>query len=290
MDTIKEEKECLLFNVEGHHLDSLQLRTYYDEQYKVLWHYMRPNPRPCFNLDLLDSLLFSQKNIINNADNTKNDIEYVVLASDTPNVFNLGGDLKLFQNLIQNKRQDLLRNYAEKCITAVYNNYTGLNRNIRTVSLVQGDALGGGFEAALSSDILIAERGVKMGLPEILFNLFPGMGAYSLLSRKLNSAMAERLILSGKLYSAEELFDMGLVDILADKGKGHAEVSQYIKKEARFRNGINAIKTVKNMNSPVTYQELTDITEIWVSTAMKLGQSEMKILDRLVKRQNTKSL
>jgi DSF synthase len=42
-----------------------------------------------------------------------------------------------------------------------------------TISLVQGDALGGGFEAALTSDVIIAEESAQMGLPEILFNLFP---------------------------------------------------------------------------------------------------------------------
>lgn len=64
--------------------------------------------------------------------------------------------------------------------------------DLTTVSLIQGDALGGGFEASLSSNLIIAERGVKMGLPEVIFNLFPGMGAYSILSRKVGAATAEK--------------------------------------------------------------------------------------------------
>jgi DSF synthase len=54
---------------------------------------------------------------------------------------------------------------------------------ILTVGLVQGAALGGGFEALLSFDYVVAERDATFGLPEILFGLFPGMGAHSLLSR-----------------------------------------------------------------------------------------------------------
>ena len=107
---------------------------------------------------------------------------------------------------------------------------------------MQGDALGGGFETALSSDILIAEQGTKMGFPEILFNLFPGMGAYALLSRKLDAKRAERIILSGKLYSAEELYDMGLVDVLVAPNAGEAAVQEYVKREERARNGYQALR------------------------------------------------
>jgi DSF synthase len=45
-----------------------------------------------------------------------------------------------------------------------------------TASLVQGRALGSGFECALASDVIVAETGARMGFPEVLFNLFPGMG------------------------------------------------------------------------------------------------------------------
>lgn len=51
--------------------------------------------------------------------------------------------------------------------------------------MVQGDAFGGGLEFALSSNILVAEQGTRLGFPEILFNLFPGMGAYTFLYRKV---------------------------------------------------------------------------------------------------------
>ena len=98
-----------------------------------------------------------------------------MLASDVPGVFNLGGDLDLFrQHIMAGDRGGLLR-YAKACIEVLYGNIINLGRDLTTVSLVQGDALGGGFEAALSSNVLIAERNAKLGLPEVLFNLFPGM-------------------------------------------------------------------------------------------------------------------
>ncbi len=63
---------------------------------------------------------------------------------------------------------------------------------------MQGAALGGGFEALLSFDYIVAEQDATFGLPEILFGLFPGMGAHALLSRKLGSAQADRLIVSNR--------------------------------------------------------------------------------------------
>ena len=61
------------------------------------------------------------------------------------------------------------------------------------------------WSSALSCDMLIAERQAKLGLPEVVFNLFPGMGAYTYLSRRIGSMKAEELIMSGRLYTAEEM-------------------------------------------------------------------------------------
>src|SRR5207249_864252 len=84
--------------------------------------------------------------------------------------------------------------------------------------------IGGGFECAMSSDIIVAEESAQLGLPEILFNLFPGMGAYSLLSRRIGARAAEELILSGRVLSAAKLHEMGIVDVLAPNGGGETAV------------------------------------------------------------------
>ena len=98
---------------------------------------------------------------------------------------------------------------------------------------MQGDALGGGFECALSSSVLIAEEDARMGFPEILFNLFPGMGAYSFLSRKVGRRITEELITSGAIYTARELYDLGVVDVITPTGTGEAAVESFVRKHAR---------------------------------------------------------
>ena len=119
---------------------------------------------------------------------------YLVCGSATPGVFSLGGDLGLFRSLIAAGDGDALRRYGHEAIGAIHRTHIALNRPMVTIALVQGDALGGGFEAALAHDVIIAERSAKFGLPEVLFNLFPGMGAYSFLSRRIGRMAAERMI------------------------------------------------------------------------------------------------
>ncbi len=150
---------------------------------------------------------------------------------------------------------------------------------------MQGDALGGSFETAISSDVLIAERGARMGFPEVLFNLFPGMGAYSLLSRKLDSARAERIILSGKIYGAEELYEMGVVDVLAEDLQGEMAVYDHIRRENRSANGYRALRAAKDRINGVSYKELIDIAEIWVDAALRLESRDLRMMGRLVARQ-----
>jgi len=264
-----------------HGYTSMEIR--YEDQFGLAWYCMKALPRPCFTPALLDETL-AWLELLESQPSLKH-INYLVVSSTTPGVFNLGGDLELFCRLIRSGNRNELMNYAMACIRAVYKFHTGLDRNITTISLVQGDALGGGFETAISGDIVIAESSAKMGMPEILFNMFPGMGALSLLSRKIGIAHAEKMILSGKLYSAEEMFELGIVDILVDDGNGEQAVYDYLKRENRARNGVRALRNARRFCNPVTFKELEQITTVWVDAALQLTPKDIRMMERLVKKQ-----
>ena len=246
-----------------------QLKTHYDKKNRIGWFLMKGAPRPCFTLKLL-------REINTYLDGVKHDMEktngekynYLVVGSDVDGVFNLGGDLDLFSDYIKDGDRESLLSYALKCIDILYRNIHHYSLDLTTISLIQGDALGGGFEAALSSTVIITERGVKMGLPEVLFNLFPGMGAYSLLSRKIGTVAAERMILSGEIFSSEKLYEMGLIDILAEKGEGEVAVYQYIKSAKRSDNSYKSMRKIKDICNPVSFQELTEIATTWPVVAL----------------------
>lgn len=265
-----------------------QLTTYYESKHKLGWYYMHAAPRACFTPQLLQEIADWFAQVKQDIHQQRREFSYLVLSSNVEGSFNLGGDLNLFRQLIQDNDREGLFTYAKACIDVLYQNIIHLDENLTTMALVQGDALGGGFEAALSSNVLIAERGCKMGLPEILFNLFPGMGAYSMLSRKIGSAKAEKMILSGKLYTAEELYEAGVVDILAEKGEGELAVYQYIKNAERAANGYRAMREVKDACNDITYEELMDITNIWVNAALRLEKRDLRMMERLVARQTAR--
>lgn len=263
------------------------LKTHYDAKYKLSWCLMKSEPRPCFTTQLLSEIheyIRVVKEEMRESQGEKYD--YIVVGSDVDGTFNLGGDLNLFRNYIESNNRDALFNYAIRCIDILHENITHLECDLTTIALVQGDALGGGFESALASNVVIAEKGVMLGLPEVLFNLFPGMGAYSLLSRRVGTSTAEKIILSGKLYSAEELFDLGVIDILAEKGEGEMEVYKYIKAANRYSNSYGAIRKVRDICNKISYDELIDIAKIWTDSAFKLTDKDLKMMGRLIKRQD----
>src|SRR5208282_2518579 len=270
---------------------SAQLAAQLDTTSACMWLRWNPAPRPCFNPALLEDLrkycdfLTASGGYIRDG-NEAHGIEYAVLTSQVPGIFNLGGDLDLFTRLIETNDREGLLSYGLACVNVLYRNYIGHGLQLTTISLVQGDCMGGGFECALSGDVLIAEKRARFGFPEILFNLFPGMGAYSFLQRRVGQKTTEELITSGKIYSAHDMLARGVIDLVVDDGQGEVEVSALIKRRGRSRNALNAISAVRRRTQPLEFKELADIVGIWVDAAFQLNARDIKLMQRLVHRQN----
>jgi len=267
-----------------------QIETRFDVEHGVYWAFMAPTPRPCFNVQLLEELRSYIDTIVDSAGQIVHmghsyQINYGVLASKRPGVFNLGGDLVLFRAAIASRDRGALIQYGEKCIDNLFPWHRNCDLPMTSFSLVQGDALGGGFEAALSATVIVAEESARMGFPEILFNLFPGMGAYSFLSRKIGRRAAEEMIVSGTIYSARQLFDLGVVDVLTPDGTGEAAIYSYIRKHAKSSNGRRAFERVRNEIDAISRQELTRVVEIWADAALRLQDRDLKMMERLVRAQ-----
>ncbi|RME33337.1 MAG: enoyl-CoA hydratase [Gammaproteobacteria bacterium] len=268
-----------------------QIEVAVDPEYGLVRLFFDPRPRPCFNpvivseIQQLHEIILRHEGRIPHAGRLV-PINYYVIDSRLDGIFCLGGDLGLFVEAIRRGDADALFAYAKSCIDTLYPVISHFDLPIATISLIRGDALGGGFEAALGSHTVIAERQVKLGLPEIMFNLFPGMGAYNLLSRKVAPSIAERIILSGGSYSAEEMYEMGVVDQLAEPGKGEETLYSFIRAHHKHRNGMLAIQTVSQLVRPVTYEELIEVCRVWVETCLRLDRKDLRMMERLVQAQN----
>lgn len=268
-----------------------QLVTDFNEELGVMWCYMNPHPRPCFTPQLLNDLsgfLHVMRNKVSSDihQSGSSKIKYIVFGSYKPGVFSLGGDLALFTECIDAGDRDKLSRYMRLSIEVMYSIYSNMDIPITTISLIRGNALGAGFEGALSCDYMIAEEHVQLGFPEVLFNMFPGMGAYSFLARRIDPVRVEKMILSGRIYTAQELHEMCLIDVVAESGCGEVEAEKFINKLERSRNTRVAVLKMRNMINPVSFDEMLKIGEIWVESAMSLSAKELKTMQRLVRSQD----
>jgi DSF synthase len=256
---------------------------------EAIWCFMRPAGPPSFTPTLLRELISMRRTLQRMFANLRPGeaapIKYFVGGSRIPGIYNLGGDLSFFIDCIRARNLEALRNYAHDCVDVAYHMTVAFHLPLVTIALVQGDALGGGFEGALSFNVLVAEKNAKFGLPEILFNLFPGMGAFSFLSRKLDAARAHKMIVSGRIYSATELYDLGLIDVLAEEGRGEEAVRDYIVQNRRQHTVHQRIRDVSMRVNPLSLEELHDVTDIWAEHAMRLAEPDLRNMERLANAQ-----
>ena len=111
------------------------------------------------------------------------------------------------------------------------------------------------------------------------------MGAYSLLSRRIGMDAAEKMILSGRIFPAAKLHDMGLVDVLIKDGDGATAVREWIARNDKRRNGMQAAFRARRCVHPVTRQEMDAVVNVWVDTAFRLTDRDLRMMDRIVKAQ-----
>lgn len=272
----------------GQTYENLEVRL--DADAATFWCYMNPVGRPSFTPSALRDITRMQHSVKRMFDTPGAEkdppFRYFVFASRTPGIYSLGGDLGFFIEHIRQGDRAAMTRYAHYAIEAVHRNSVQFHVPVVTIGLVQGDALGGGFECAMSLNLMVAEKSAKMGLPEILFNLFPGMGAYSFLSRRLDVQRAEKLITSGRIYSAAELYEMGIVDVLAEDGCGESAVREYIAANRGKWNAHYAMFQARQRVRPITLEELRDVVDIWVDAALRLPESDLRKMERLVASQD----
>ena len=263
-----------------------QLEVTWEAQTGALWTFMRPRGRPSYNLELLDDIHALQRGIVAKFADRPNELRYLIAGSRTRGVFSLGGDLDLFAASIRKQDRAALVTYGKSCVRVLHKFLNALDLPIITIGLAQGDALGGGFEALLSFNVRIAERGAKFGFPETIFGLFPGMGACSLVARRTGAAFAEEMMLSGKTYTAEQMKDAGLIHMVVEPGQGIEAARDYMKRTERRHVGNRGIFKAGLVVNPVTLKELDRVVQIWADTCLQLSERDLKVMQRLVSAQD----
>ncbi len=257
----------------------------------ILWAEMLHPEKACYTPPLMrDGREFQQylRRLYRGVERDRMPFRYLAWTSRAQDAWSLGGDLAVFTALIRQGDREGLRRYAHLSVEVLHDNYRSLDLPILTAAVIEGDAIGGGFEAMLTNDLVVAERTAKFGLPEILFNLFPGMGAYSFLRRRVGEVEARKLIEDGRTRSAQELFELGLIDILCDRGEAREALRSHARAtERRFRTELT-LKRMRSRVEPVTKSELMDVVELWVDLALELDEQDLRRMDALARHQERK--
>ena len=95
------------------------------------------------------------------------------------------------------------------------------------IAAVTGYALGGGLELAMCADVRIASESVKVGQPEILLGIIPGAGGTQRLTRLVGPSIAKELVFTGKVISATEAYQLGIINKVVADGEVYAKACEW---------------------------------------------------------------
>lgn len=262
----------------------------FDERYGALWIGMhKADPQRPLNMSL--DLLNEMRSLLDGVkagggywhhDGDMVPLHYVVVRSHDPLYYNQGGDLAYFRECIRRKDWESLRAYSLLCADLMFEAATAASGSVTSVALVQGRALGGGFENALNADHLIAEAHSTFSFPEISFGLFPCSGAMSLLARRIGPWRAERMMTNPRVFGATELFDMGVIDEICPSGQGEQQVRRFIAQHSRQRAARQMVQRSRQRLAPPDRDELYRICEEWTELAKALTPQQLRVMDMLV--------
>ncbi|MFZ1840010.1 MAG: crotonase/enoyl-CoA hydratase family protein [Dokdonella sp.] len=245
---------------------------------------------PYFSAPLLDELTallqsIKQRGVTWPANGAMQPIHYVVMRSAHAEYFSLGGDLAHFHGCITRGDRKSLHAYSASCADMLHDWSSLLATQATTIALVQGRALGGGFETALAADLIVAEEHAEFAFPEILFGLFPCTGGMSLLAQRIGARAAERMLGDARVHTASALKELGVIDEICARGEGELAVERLIAGHARQRPARLMLQRSRHRMTELSRRELHAVVDEWTETAMRLDHRELRVMDALVRLQ-----
>jgi DSF synthase len=274
--------------------DKPEISMRYDPKMEAIWIYGNPQNCPCLSASFLKQYHDVQLGLIEYFKHSnmspKTPVKFLVYASQYPDVYSYGGDLEAIIEVIKSRKRKNVEQCAQFAIKNMYLNAMNLNLPIQTITLVEGVAMGGGFEGALPFNAIIAEEQSTFGLQQMRFNMLPGSGIYSFLARKVGMQKADEIITDSKIYSANDLYDMGIVTKVAQQSNGVQETNKYMKDYRRSFNAMQAFHKARLYYHPFEFSELEYMAELWVGTIMDIDLPNLKMLQKIADGQKQQRL
>jgi len=171
-----------------------------------------------------------------------------IILETTGKAFVAGADIKFFIDCI--KEDKLEANYDFTAFGQEVLNRIDDSKKL-VVAKMDGLALGGGFELALSTDVIVATNKAVMGFPETGIGIYPGLGGTQRPSRFIGKEMAKYLVFTGRVISAEEANAIGLVDYVFTPDEIDSKIESMIKEGK-----LAAKKGKKTEELPAEWQKI----------------------------------
>lgn len=158
------------------------------------------------SLNALNSKTILELSSIFDKLNNNSEVRVIILTGSGEKSFVAGADIKEFADFGTSDAEHLARNGQE----ILFNKIENLSKPV--IAAVNGFALGGGLELAMSCHIRYASENAKLGLPEVTLGLIPGYGGTQRLPKLVGKGWANELIFSAKMIPAEKAKEIGLVN------------------------------------------------------------------------------
>jgi DSF synthase len=260
----------------------------YEPEIKTLWVTIRPELKPVFTLQLLDSLVKIQSAIaaLWGAPDQyhRAPVRFLAFRGTGP-FFTLGGDLDFYLDCLARNDRAALTEYARLSAEGAIWNSTGLNGLVITLATIHAKAIGGGIDAPRSCNVMIAEEQASFVYPEIKFNHFP-ITAVAILSRRMGQQAAEQMLLSGEEMSARDFMAAGGLEAVVPAGTGEAWIRKYCTDALPIHAAKTALFAAFNRRAGDLREELGHLGQIWTDCMLRLNPSAISKLQRIAQTQD----
>ena len=197
----------------------------------------RPEKKNSINIEVMNGIQLSLENALK-------DRAKVLIFKGNGGFFSAGADINQFFDMDENKAFEFSL-WGNNLMDRI-ERYPGV-----TLSAINGGALGGGLELALSTDIRISTKNAKIGLPEVTLGIFPGWGGIKRITRILGNGIGKYLLITGKYITGEEAYNLGLINFLDEDPENYAmTIAQNLKNYSS-----EAIETIKLLLLQDVYSE-----------------------------------
>ncbi|KZN57746.1 enoyl-CoA hydratase-related protein [Pseudoalteromonas luteoviolacea] len=240
------------------------------------WARMQLHTKSCLNDSILGQLnhFFRPEPILHSP-------IFKVLSSNMDGDFCLGGDLTLLAELVERRDKRGLYSYATNYLTLVNQLLCGSRENFTSVAVVQGRAFGAGMLVALAADIVVVESQAEFMNSSMLFEEYP----CAVLAKKLRNSASRDVIMevlcSGKRYSAQALFELGMIDVVCEKGDAERQVYEIIARAKQSHYGRIALQNYRKNSVGLTHRTRKLLVDKWVSNISDCDARFVQYLRRL---------